>query len=80
MAYVILELQTDASGSTAAPPLKTEKEYNKAVQSFHQTAAAAAVSSVPVHTVVLLNETGVVDNDHKEVFVHTQEPEITEGE
>lgn len=71
MAYVILELQTDASGSTATPPLKTEKDRDKAMQSFHQTAAAAAVSSVVVHTVVLLNETG--ESEKKEVFVHTPE-------
>ena len=68
MAYVILELQTNASGSTATPPLVTKTTHDEALQTFHLTAAAAAVSSVPVHTVVLMTETGEVEK--KEICVH----------
>lgn len=68
MAYVILELQTDLNGSTATPPLVTKSTYEQALQAFHATAAVAAVSSVPVHTVVLMTETGEVNK--KEICVH----------
>lgn len=68
MAYVIIELQTQLDGSTATPPLVTKTSHDAALQAFHQTAAVAAVSSVPVHTVVLMTESG--EAQKREVFVH----------
>ena len=73
MAYVIIELQTDENGSTATPPLKTEKEHDKAKSVFHQTAASASISSVPIHTVLWLTETG--EQLDKEVCVHQKKEE-----
>ena len=71
MAYVIIELQTDENGSTATPPIKTANEYNEARSVFHQTAASASISSVPVHTVLWLSETG--EQLDKEICVHPKE-------
>lgn len=73
MAYVIIELQTDENGNTATPPLKTATEYDQARSVFHQTAASASISSVPVHTVLWLTETG--EQLDKEVCVHQKKEE-----
>lgn len=72
MAYVIIELQTDANGNTATPPLVTKKDRNEALQTFLATASVAAVSSVPIHTVIVTTETGE-QLRKPEVFIHTQE-------
>lgn len=76
MAYVILELQTNASGQTATPPLVTETDHDIAKQKYFQVCAAASVSSVPVHTVLLMNEVG--ETERKEVCVHEQPAEPVE--
>ncbi len=72
MAYVIIELQTDANGNTATPPLVTKKDRNEALQAFLATASVAAVSNVPIHTVIVMTETGEKLRN-PEVFIHTQE-------
>lgn len=72
MAYVIIELQTDANGNTATPPLVTKKDRNEALQTFLATASVAAVSNVPIHTVIVATETGELLRK-PEVFIHTQE-------
>ena len=71
MAYCIIELQTQLDGTTATPPLVTKTSHDEALQAFHQTAAVAAVSSVPIHTVVLMTESGEVQK--KEICVHEAE-------
>ena len=58
MAYSIVELQTDAEGTTAAPPVQTEKDYDNAKSLFHQTCVYSAISSVYLHVVLLLDERG----------------------
>ena len=72
MAFCIIELQTARDGTTAIPPLKTAADKSHALETFFATASAASVSSVPVHTVVVLDESG----EHlrkPEVFVHESE-------
>lgn len=58
MAYSIVELQTDTEGTTAAPAVKTEKDYDNAKSLFHQTCVYSAISSVYLHVVLLLDERG----------------------
>ena len=58
MAYSIVELQTDEQGATAAPAVKTEKDYDKAKQQFHDVCRYSAVSSVYLHVVLMLDERG----------------------
>ena len=57
--YAVIELQTDESGSMAVvTPIETRETVEAAESLAHQKLAAAAVSSVPIHTVVVLNEYG----------------------
>lgn len=58
MAYSIVELQTDEQGATAAPAIKTETDYDKAKQEFHDVCRYSAVSNVFLHVVLMLDERG----------------------
>ena len=58
MKYVIIELQKFADGSVAIPPVNTADTLNAARSTFYSKCAVAAVSDVPLHSVVLLNEAG----------------------
>lgn len=58
MKYVIIEMQKFSDGTVAVPPIHTEDSFFEARSTFHSLCAIAAVSEVPVHSVVLLNETG----------------------
>lgn len=58
MKYIIQELQTNAEGVTAfVPPAQTDNR-NDADSIFFARASAAAVSTVPVHTVTLESSEG----------------------
>lgn len=58
MKYVIIEMQKFSDGTVAVPPIHTEDTFFAARSTFHSLCSIAAVSEVPVHSVVLLNETG----------------------
>lgn len=58
MKYVVIEMQKFSDGTVAVPPIHTEDSFFAARSTFHSLCAIAAVSEVPVHSVVLLNETG----------------------
>ena len=55
--YILHEMQTTGN-QTALVPAQTFTDKNQAESAYHQALAAAAVSSVPVHAVVLLDEHG----------------------
>lgn len=55
--YILHEMQTTASG-TALVPAQTFTDKNQAESAFHTALAAAAISSVTVHAVVLMDEHG----------------------
>ena len=55
--YIVIEMQTD-NGSTALLPALTYTERNDAESAYHLKLGSAAVSSVDVHTVVMLDEHG----------------------
>lgn len=59
MTYIIIEIQKQATGAALVPPLAFDSR-DQAEQKYHNTLAAAAVSSVPAHTVVMLDDTGNV--------------------
>ena len=56
MNYIVIELQT-GSGATAVLT-NTYADYPHAEQKYHLVLSAAAVSNVPVHSAVMLNERG----------------------
>ena len=58
MKYLVIEIQKFSDGTVAVPPIATYDSYFEALSRYHTILAAAAISDVPVHTCVLLNEVG----------------------
>lgn len=54
---ILLEIQTE-NGTTALLPALTYTDSNEADSAYHSKLASAAISSVDVHTVILLDEHG----------------------
>ena len=55
--YIIVEMQTNASGKTSL--LTDQKDdRNEAESAYYYKLAAAAISKVPMHSVVLLQDNG----------------------
>lgn len=66
---IIIEIQKSNDGTLAIlPPQVLEK--NLAEQAYHSALAAAAVSSVDVHTVAMLDDVGAVVK--RETYYHGQ--------
>lgn len=57
--YILQEIQTE-NGTTALVPAATYSDRNAAEAAYHSILAAAAVSSVDVHTALLYDEHGNV--------------------
>lgn len=55
---IILEIQHNSDGSTPCL-INTYSDRSLAEQKYHQVLAFAAVSSVSVHSVVMLDDTGM---------------------
>lgn len=58
MKYIVIEIQKLADGTLAIPTPATYNTHLEALAAYHTILAAAAVSSVPVHSAVILTETG----------------------
>ena len=56
--YIVIEIQKSADGTVAVPPISTADTLNAARSTFYTVCAAAAISSVAVHSAVLLTDTG----------------------
>lgn len=68
--YILHEMQTTGS-QTALVPAKTFTDRNEAESAYHMTLGAAAISSVPVHAVVLMDEHG--NTLRREFYEHSAE-------
>lgn len=60
MKYIVLEIQKFSDGTVATPPIASYDSFFEALSKYHTVLAAAAISQVPVHTCVVLNEVGQV--------------------
>ena len=58
MKYIVIEIQKASDGSIGVPPINTYDSFFDAISRYHTILAAAAVSNVPVHTAVVLNQVG----------------------
>lgn len=74
--YLIIEVQKSADGTIAVPPITTADSLNAARSTFYSLCAVAAISAVPVHTIVLLNDVG--QEIGMESFNHVDENEEIE--
>ena len=68
--YILQEIQT-TNNNTALVPAQTFADKHQAEQAYHTALAAAAVSNVTVHAVVLLDENGNVVR--REFYEHLNE-------
>ena len=69
--YIVMEIQTSTTTATIVTQHSTRQE---AESKFHQVLSAAAVSAVPVHTAVMLDEEGFPVRP-PECYKHTPAPE-----
>ena len=65
--YILQEIQT-SKGSTALLPAVVYADKNQAESAYHSALAAAAVSTVTIHTVMLYDEHGIVER--RETYEH----------
>lgn len=56
MLFIVIEVQSD--GTTASTLVNSYADRNQAESKFHQILTAAAVSSVPIHSAVLMTDRG----------------------
>lgn len=73
--YILIEMQT-TGGATALLPALTYDRKAEAVSAWHQKMAAAAISSVEVHTVLLLDEHGNNVSPGKPWYEHIAEAAV----
>ena len=69
---LVIEIQT-TNGSMAVLPVATFNDKAQAESSYHSRLASAAISSVGIHTVTLMNNLGVVEKS--ESYKHVAGPE-----
>lgn len=67
--YIVLEIQTS---TTVATLVNAYEDRNQAESKYHQILTAAALSSVPKHSAVLMNDEG--QTIKSETYIH----EVTE--
>ena len=67
--YIVIEIQTSA---TVATLVNAYEDRNQAESKYHQILTAAALSSVPKHSAVLMNDVGQTIKN--ETYIH----EVTE--
>ena len=58
MKYIVIEIQKAVDGTVAIPPINTYDSFFDALSRYHTILAAAAISDVPVHTALIINEVG----------------------
>lgn len=65
--FVVIELQVNGDGSVGTIVNKYEKEAD-AESKYHTILAAAAVSKVPKHSAIILNDEAMIHSSH--CYVH----------
>ena len=56
--YSIVEMQTTENNTSIVTTIPKESVYEVAISKWHEKCAVAAVSTVPVHVVLLLDSHG----------------------
>lgn len=68
--FILQEIQTNAQGASALVT-PVQRQTRPEIESvFYQTCAAAVISSVPIHTVIVYNEFGELLTDLCKFFLH----------
>lgn len=75
--YVVIEMQTTDGVTAVVPPVAFD-DLNHAYQKFYTVLSAAAVSNVPLHSAVIINDRGELIRT--ESFDHTVTTEAETAE
>lgn len=75
MKYLVIEIQTNTDG-TVGNLVYSYDDRNQAESKYHAVLAAAAVSTLPMHTCDLIQADGILLA--RQCYVHEQE--VVEGE
>lgn len=73
--YIVLEIQTNADG-TIGSLITQHTALNDAESKYHEVLRYAAISRLPVHAAVLLNNEGMLIRSER--YIHEQEAETNE--
>lgn len=57
--YIVIEIQKSNDSTVAIVPPASYADINQAESALHAALSAAAVSSVPVHSAIMIDDTGV---------------------
>lgn len=77
MKYLVIEIQKYDSGAMSTPTYAYDNQ-NSAEAKYHSILASAAVSALPVHSAVLMNEAGFVIKNQSYSHIPEPEPEAVE--
>lgn len=75
--YYVIEMQT-YDGGQGASIVTTHTSRNEAMSKYHTVLAAAAISSVSVHSCVVMDEEGRYEA--RDSYIHRPEPEEAAAE
>lgn len=75
--YIIIEIQKNQNNQIATL-VNSYTDKNLAQQKYHQVLAAASVSSLLIHSAVMLNEDGYLIK--KQSYYHNIEPQEQQNE
>ena len=65
--WIVIELQTDENGKVANI-VTSHENRNEAESKYHQILSAGAISSIPTHSAVMLDERGNLEKS--EYYLH----------
>lgn len=72
--YIVLEVQKNLDGTGAiVAPIPTFNYRPEAESCWHSKLAAAAISTVPVHTIILMDDDA--NTIRRETYLHQPQPE-----
>lgn len=72
--YIVLEVQKNLNGTGAiVNPIPTFDALPEAESCWHSKLAAACISSVPIHTVILMDDDA--NTIRRETYLHQPKPE-----
>lgn len=73
MKYIVMEIQKFDTGAVSTPTWAYE-DINAAWSKYHSVLSAAALSKLPVHSAVIMNESGYCI-EHKSFAYEEPQPE-----
>lgn len=74
MVYIVLEVQKNLDGTgTIVTPIPVYNTLPEAESCWHSKLALACISSVPVHTIILMDDDA--NTIRRETYLHQPQPE-----